>query len=232
MKFIKSFFKYYLPTLIFFGALGILLNISCSNYLEEENTLENSINKSVNFSEINTNKKVTKLEYIDKYILYTRVLSHIFNQTNENDPLGPINPTEILVYKSKTVFPQGIAQIKDNAKISKSLYENFKVTNQKTEILEEGYSVLGPVIPLSGESDLKRFYNLAKKKYSDAKAVVGLSNIGINEDFSQALVFVEYYHPQKGLIKFYYKMKVVRHTSGMYEGEINQISNFEIIPLN
>lgn len=179
-------------------------------------------------------KSPVTLIQIDKWVIYSSVIQQVIDDDFFDKVPGGLEPTDQLVYRRETISPSGIDQIESNQEIPESLIHTFKNANQQSAILDKQYSIPAPVTTFSGNRDLAVFYETAKRKDSFTKAVVGFSNLGIDESYSQALVYVEYYKPRQGLIKFYYlmemeKQKYTRKTgdSSTNQGSFSNVKNFK-----
>jgi hypothetical protein len=164
----------------------------------------------------------------DKQAIYSSLLARIYLDKN----ISKLDHGDTLIYRLKTILPAGIKQIEQNLDIPKYLIDNFKQANQKTELLDEEYGVKKDVHFNSGDRDLVKFYKATKREYLITKGVVGFSNIGVDQNSSQALVYVEYYRPDTGLIKFYYLMKFEQIDEEIGISGISNIHDFKFLKVN
>lgn len=213
--------------------LLIFMQFSCAEMVDKNRIAIKNIDAGTNSTpEEIIEKHRIKLEPVDKIIIYSQVLSVIINDDSNSKTLGLIEPTEWLVYRSETISPFKIEQIDNNNNIPKSLLGNFIEENQKTESLEDEYSVLAPTQIFTGNSDLAKFYSEAKRKYPKTKVAVSLSNIGIDDDYSKALIYVEYFHADKKLMKFYLELTIIKRNTTIYVGKIDSFSGYKIYPIS
>lgn len=164
----------------------------------------------------------------DEQIIYTVVLGKIFR----DEDVDKLDYKARIAYRRETIPPSGIEQIEKNPDVSKYLIDNFKQANQKTELLDKEYGVKRTLFYNSGDRDLVKFFKATKRKNPYTDAVVSLSNIGVDQNSSQALVYIEYYRPEAGLIKFYYLMKFGRMDEDIGISGINEVYDLKLIKVN
>jgi hypothetical protein len=116
-----------------------------------------------------------------------------------------------LVFQKQTIRPKKLESLKEGFDISKCLKDSFIAANKLSRTLEDSYGVLDPTSSMTGQRELKIFFDESRLQFADTKAVVGLSNIGIDYDSRQSLMYVEYFSPNRGLMGFYLLINIERY---------------------
>ena len=195
----------------------------------KESTLEPAIDKIP-----------TEISESDKIAIYTDLVETLFYGSQKDLPNLGLKPSELLIYRDKTISPTGLEQLKPNSEIPASLLENFKKANEQTEIKIILGDILAPIEWGKGDRSLEKFFQTARQKKTDTKAVLGLSNLGIDDNYTTALVYVEFYRPALGLQKFFLQIeleKTVRYQTKTADGVINsgnysEIKSFRKLPVD
>jgi hypothetical protein len=166
----------------------------------------------------------------EKLIIYWSTLVEVW----ADDEHGKVLNTQKgdLSYRLEAVSPQGIEQIENNQDISQSLITNFKKANQNPGKLLDDYPLKYPIFGYSGSRDMARFYEEAKRKHPETKAVVCFSNIGIDDSYTKTLVYAEYYRPDKGLVKFYLQMKMELLQEKINGDSFSGVESYKMIQVN
>lgn len=133
--------------------------------------------------------------------------NHAF-PTPELDHLGAMEWT---LYRNKTIKPESLTAIQDSLSEYPNLVASLVSSNESPRILEEEYPVLYPMQRISSSASTEEMYSAARRKYPKSKAAVSFSNIGIDSENKTALIYVEYFSPNKGLLKFYLLMELERY---------------------
>ncbi len=210
--------------------LIILLQISCAEMADKPFlTTENKIPKITSTPEKIVNRSKIEPNKMEKMVIYWSALDRIYDDDEHGNTLGSMNYKD-LVYRIEGVSPQGVEQIEDNQDISQSLINNLKAANQKPEtILENGYPGTRPTKGYSGSRDMAKFYKEAKRRNPDTGAVVCFSNIGIDESYTETLVYAEYYRPDKGLVTFYLQMKMELLQTKIDDDSFSGVESYNLI---
>jgi len=170
-----------------------------------------------------------ELKEIDKMVIYSQTLSIAHLDLTNRNLLPAAGWDNYAVYRTKTILPSGIDQLRENSKISKQLLTNFVDANRNTTELEGDYGVKVPIVSYKNSSDLPAFYKAAKRKIPETTVVIGISNIGVDIENLQGLVYLEYFSPNSELTKFYLLLKLSKHETSYYQGTIRGVENFEVI---
>lgn len=211
--------------------LFIFFQFSCSKSDIKSETSNTPIPTISPTSQKTQNHRGVKPSVSEISVVYWDALGEIYYDNEHGKKLGSIN-AGTLVYKAKTIFPENLDQIENNQDIPQDLLNNFKAANQKTGNLIGEYPLVStPILEFNGSRDLAIFYKEARSKISETKAVVCFSNIGFDNDYSDILVYAEYYRPEKGLIKFYYKISNLDKLLHMPIGADGnpEIANYQVI---
>lgn len=198
--------KYFKITLVISFSF-ILLSCSKNNLSEQNQPIKNQVSTQSapeNFVHVKTNDdSIPELKEIDKFVIYAELLRYI---RSNGSVFGKFDSSDALFYSLETIPPTGIEQIENSADLPQSLIGNLKTINRESELLDEEYGVKAPVGGDKGDRDLKRFYEIIKRKYPDTKGVINFSKIGFDYG-SRGLVYAEFYRPEKGVVKFYLVIK-------------------------
>lgn len=212
--------------------LFVLIHISCSKTTDENPVIMHSnVSANTTPTDIIDNLPTVKIGEADKTSIYMVLLSRIFYNQYTDNLLVELIPSDMIVYKHKTIPPAGIEQIESNPDIRPSLISNFEEANQKSKKLDDTYVLTITVQALSDDSDMITFYRKAKRKYPGTKAVISFSDIGFDESSSKALVYVEYYHPDKGIIKFYILMTLIKRKGPIIDAKYDDIEDLKIFQI-
>jgi hypothetical protein len=213
--------------------LILLLQISCSEIADKPVvTAENNIPLIKVMPDNVLDRSKIEPRRDEKMVIYWSVLDRIYDDDDYGKKLGTMDFKD-LVYRIDSVAPEGIEQLENNQDIPQSLINNFKTVNQKNEkVLEQGYPGTRAIIEYSGSRELEKFYKEAKRKYPDTQAVVGFSNIGIDDTYTTTIVYVEYYRPDKGLVKFYFLMKMELLMEKIQGDSFSGVESFKMIQVN
>jgi hypothetical protein len=165
--------------------------------------------------------------------LYSRLLPPLRYNKRLDDALelDNLKATDLLVYRKQTIKPENIADIQDGLSKYPNLVASFVAANETAKNLEDQYDVYDPTKPLSGPRPADEFYLKAKSRYPNAKAAVSFSNIGIDSEDKTALLYVEYYSPDRGLLKFYLVLELERYAPIKDRFVISFINSVKVLPV-
>ena len=212
--------------------LIILIQISCAEIADKSVLAgKEDIHKPDLTPKITTSSARFDPTNGEKTVIYWSALDRVYGDDEYGNILGSMNFKD-LVYRIEAISPQGIEQIENNQEISESFVYNFKTANQKLGKLFNKYPGTRPIIGYSGSRDLAKFYEEAKRKNPDTKAVVCFSNIGIDDSYTKTLVYTEYYRPDKGLVKFYLLMKMELLQTKLNGDSFSGVETFKMLQVN
>lgn len=163
-------------------------------------------------------------ENIYELVIYTNLLERIFYQERN---LGEFNWQNWITYRKETIKPKNKDILTKNSIISSEILDSLEKANQETGNLKDEYGAKAAIRSLSGNLEWDKFYANAKRKYPDTKGVVGFSKIGFNNDKNQALVYVEFYNPEKKLIKLYYLL-TLKIDEKLQAVNVEKIDSFDV----
>ena len=143
---------------------------------------------------------------ISDFTVYSQVLTSIVYGTNlpdSKDVFEYIDGYEWLTIRKETVVPENLEGVKSLPDLPEDLKQDFIEKNQSKASLGSGYDVkiLHDVVEQKGS--LEELFKLEKKKHPKLRAIIGLSRIGFSADKTKSLVYVEYFNPEKRLMKKY-----------------------------
>lgn len=169
----------------------------------------------------------------DRFTIYHALLTRIVADKEYQNILCSLDGVDMLVYASQTILPPNMSRTaRPPSGISAPLFDDFISATKARRYLQDSYGVKASVLVISGARDVEDLFKMAKRKYPDTKAAVAFSNIGINRNYSQGVLYMECYCPDKGLMKFYVLMNFSKRGDSAYAGKLDGVSDFTFIPAN
>lgn len=169
------------------------------------------------------------LSSADKFVVYSSVLRILHEELVSRNILSVVGEDQFVFYRRSTISPPKGESLDFRSKISPALDKNFMRANQMSGELDD-YALKQPILPLADSSEhLEDFYNIAKHSDRRTRAVIALSNVGVDYQSSTAVVYVEVYSEIANLAKVYLVLKMSKVAPGYYANTFNGVDSFEII---
>lgn len=209
--------------------LFIVPQLSCSEVSEQSKIALPANNEIVANPTPDKTTEVKPLKHPEEYkfVVYNSLLYRvIYDKGYERNFFDEIKPIELLIFRNETIEPKNIEDIENIEDIQANLLNNFKLGSKRIKRLSNSYGNKHPVVSMAGDSDLPNFYKTAKKKYPDATAVVGFSDVAISDDHKQAFAYVEFYSPNKNLVKVYFQLELEKY---VMDTEYDSFTNAKVV---
>ena len=213
-----------------FGILFILLQSGCYNLNKNIAVKDAEVNS---LSTLSVANDLSELDESSKFSIYKSVLTYMAKEVILTQNYQIKDKSSVTVYRTETIKPPDNIEINDFSPVSPTLLDSFIKSNQKTENIERAYDILTAHISSnSGDRDLIKFYESTKRKYRNTKSVVAFSNVGVDENRKQGLVYVEFCDSNKKPIKMYLLMKFYKDEQGLNPNSVNGISDVKQVFIN
>jgi hypothetical protein len=181
--------------------LGISLNLNCNQQELKTISLPDTSSPLITATPIQQKKSPEIMDFV----VYSQVLTSVVYGTNERDLVDAfeyISGFDRLTLRKLTIIPENPNEIKSIPELREDLVNDFWEKNQsKTELRKYDVKIEHDVVKQTGSLD--SFFRANKKKHPKLKAVIGMSRIGFSADGTQSLVYVEYFNPERLLLKKY-----------------------------
>jgi hypothetical protein len=193
-------------------SMVLLLNIACNKNSVEETKLQSLPQNSPQ----QTPTSIKKENNLNDFWIYTRV----FEKIAYTDVFEKIDNSDSFTIKKETITPEDPDIVKSLPNLSEDLINDFLEKNKTKGILGKKGSLSDQLDVYVGHNiieqkgSLETFFIAQKKKFRRLKGIIGFSQIGVNSDKSQTLVYVEFYNPEKHLQKKYCLMTWGENNTG------------------
>lgn len=180
---------------------------SCSSRADSFDNSQATVNIHPQTNSIPNRDKAPVCSDGFEYSIYSGLLSKLIDDANSSDPASPFDPfhgTDRLVVRRETIVPNQPARLVGNPAFASGVVQCLLNSASRSKNVRQNYEVYHSVSVHSGPSDLSKFFGIARKRFPDTKAVVAFSNVSLDRETGNAIVYFEYFSPQKNLLKFYF----------------------------